>query len=70
MDEFNAELKESEVLKICRDASIITKDVYRILEEKLGRRNSAAHPSSVSIGQLQTDAFIDDLVRNVVLKIQ
>jgi hypothetical protein len=70
MDDFNAELKESEVIIICRDAGIITKDVFRILEEKLGKRNSAAHPSSVSIGQLQTDAVIDDLVKNVVLKIR
>lgn len=70
IDDFNGELKESEVVAICRDAKIITKDVYRILEEKLGRRNSAAHPSSVIIGQLQVDAFIDDLVNNVVIKIK
>lgn len=69
MDDFNGELKEGEFIAICRDAGIITKDVYRIMDEKLGKRNSAAHPSSVSIGQLQTDAFIDDLVKNVVLKI-
>jgi hypothetical protein len=70
MDDFNSELKESEVLTICRDAGIIIKDVYRILDEKLGKRNSAAHPSSIAIGQLQVDAYVDDLVKNVVLKIQ
>lgn len=69
IDDFNAELKESEVLLICRDASIITRDIWKIMDEKLGKRNSAAHPSSVVIGQLQVDAFIDDLVKNVVLKI-
>jgi hypothetical protein len=41
----------------------------KILDEKLGKRNSAAHPSGVKIGHLQADAFIDDLVRNVVLKL-
>jgi hypothetical protein len=69
MDDF-ADLKESEVIKICNSANIITKDVHRILDEKLGRRNSAAHPSSVVIGQLQAEAFIDDLIKNVVVKLQ
>lgn len=69
IDDFMQELKESEVIAICRDAGIVTKDVYKILDEKLGKRNSAAHPSSVSIGQVQTDAVIVDLVENVVLKL-
>ena len=70
IDDFMQELKESEVIAICKDAGIITKDVYKIMDEKLGKRNSAAHPSSVSIGQLQTDALIVDLVDNVVLKLK
>lgn len=70
IDDFMQELKESEVIAICRDANIITKDVHRIMDEKLGKRNSAAHPSSVSIGQVQTDAMIVDLVENVVLKLK
>jgi len=70
IDDFMQELKESEVITICKDAGIITKDVYKIMDEKLGKRNSAAHPSSVSIGQLQTDALIVDLVDNVVLKLK
>jgi hypothetical protein len=69
IDDFMAELKEAEMITICKDAGIITKDVWKIMDEKLGKRNSAAHASSVAIGQLQTDAFIDDLVKNVVLKI-
>ena len=69
MDDF-ADLKESEVIEICNSANIITKDVHKILAEKLGRRNSAAHPSSVTIGQLQAEEFIDDLIKNVVLKLQ
>jgi hypothetical protein len=67
IDDFMQELKESEVIGICKDAGIITKDVYKIMDDKLGKRNSAAHPSSVSIGQLQTDALIVD---NVVLKLK
>jgi hypothetical protein len=70
MDDFMEELKESEVIAICKDEGIITKDIWKIMDDKLGRRNSAAHASSVSIDQLQADAFIDDLVKNVVLKIK
>jgi hypothetical protein len=67
-DDFS-ELKESEVLLICRSASIVSGDVYRILDEKLGKRNSAAHPSGIRIGKLQAENFIDEIVKNVVLKI-
>ena len=70
VDDFMQELKEAEVIAICKDAGIITKDVWKIMEEKLGKRNSAAHPSGVIISQLQADAFIDDLIKNVVLNIK
>lgn len=62
-----AELKESEVIQIARAGAIISGDVAKILDEKLGRRNSAAHPSSVLFTQVQAEAYVDDLVRNVVL---
>jgi hypothetical protein len=68
-DDFS-ELKESEILTICRSAAIISGDLYQILDEKLGRRNSAAHPSTVTITQLQAESVIDDLIRNVVLKLK
>ena len=69
MDDFGDMLKESEVIKVARSASIVSHDVAKILEDKLGRRNSAAHPSGVKIEQLQAEEFIDDLVKNVVIKI-
>jgi hypothetical protein len=69
MDDFGDLLKESDVIKIAKSASIISHDVAKILEEKLGRRNSAAHPSGVKIEQLQAEEFIDDLVKNVVVKL-
>ncbi len=70
MDDFAEELKESEVIEVCNSAGIVTKDIHRILVQKLGRRNSAAHPSGVKIEQLQAEEFIDDLIKNVVLKLQ
>jgi hypothetical protein len=69
MDDFGDLLKESDVIKIARSSSIVSHDVAKILEEKLGRRNSAAHPSGVKIEQLQAEEFIDDLVKNVVVKL-
>lgn len=69
MDDFWDRLKESETLEIAKSASIISKDVFKIMDEKLGRRNSAAHPSNVKIEQLQAEECIDDLVKNVVLKL-
>jgi hypothetical protein len=68
MDDF-AELKESEIIDICRTAGILSGDVVKILNQKLERRNSAAHPSNVSITQLQAEEFIHDLVTNVVVKL-
>jgi hypothetical protein len=64
------ELKESEILTICKSAVIITPDLYKILDEKLGKRNTAAHPSTVGVSQIQAEGVIDDLVNNVVLKLK
>jgi hypothetical protein len=66
-DDFSIDLKESEVLQICKSATIINNDVYKILDRSLGRRNSAAHPSSVTVSHLQTEDTISDLVQNVIL---
>jgi hypothetical protein len=66
-EDFSVDLKESEVLEICKSGNIISGDIFKILDEKLGRRNSAAHPSTVRFGQLQAEEFIHDLVTNVVL---
>src|SRR5579883_2870513 len=68
VEDFN-EFKESEFLEICRGSNIIDGNMYKILDEKLGKRNMAAHPSTVAITQLQAEEFISDLVNNIVLRI-
>jgi len=60
-------LKESVVIDICKREQIITQTQFRILEKRLGERNTAAHPNSAHVGQLQAEAFIEDIVDNVVL---
>lgn len=69
MEDFADELKESEVIAICASARIITGDMQKVLSVGLNRRNSAAHPSSVVISQVQAEAHIDDLVKNFMLKL-
>ncbi len=67
-DDF-AELKESEVIQLCKSAGIISNDIYKLLNEKLGRRNTYAHPSSIAVFPNTAEEFILDLVNNVVLKL-
>jgi len=62
------EIKESVFIEVCRSAKIITNDVRKILDEKLGTRHSCAHPSSIKIGDSKVVNFIEDLVDNVVAK--
>ncbi|MGH7932213.1 MAG: hypothetical protein ACREQN_03490 [Candidatus Binataceae bacterium] len=65
-DDFAVDLKERDVVDICKTANIVTDAVYKILVEKLGKRNSAAHPSTIHVNQIHAEAFIDELIRNVV----
>lgn len=67
-DDFE-EFKESEVIEICGTAGLINGNVKKILNEKLTKRNMAAHPSLVEIGQPQAEDVISDLVNNVILKL-
>lgn len=68
-EDFASDLKESEVVEICRSANIITKEQYNALDRQIGRRNSAAHPSTTVITVLQAEEFVHDLATNVVLTI-
>jgi len=42
--------------------------VRKILDTKLGIRNSYAHPSTVKLPKSKALEFIEDLVNNVILK--
>jgi hypothetical protein len=45
-------------------------NIIRILKEKLGKRDIAAHPASVVIVQWQADDVVTDLINNVVLPLK
>lgn len=62
------DLNEDKIIELCRSAKIITNDVQKILKDGLGTRNSAAHPSDVTIGRSKAVSVIEDLVQNVIKK--
>jgi hypothetical protein len=68
-DDFST-LKEFVVIDICKREMIVNQNVAKILFGKLDIRNSAAHPSTTHVGQLQAEAFIEDIVDNVVLALK
>jgi hypothetical protein len=61
-------LKESEVLEVCNASGLVSKEISKVLADKLDKRNTAAHPSGASVDKLQAEAFISDLVKNALLK--
>lgn len=66
-DDFG-ELKDSKFIEIARAAGIISNDIRKILDEKLGIRNSAAHPSGITFTGHKATEFILDLMENILLK--
>ncbi len=67
-DDFLEIRDESAFIEILRAAGIITNDVRKILDEKLGFRNTCAHPNDIVIPESKVYAAIEDLVNNVLLK--
>jgi hypothetical protein len=67
-DDFE-ELKEDETVDIVGNIPGITSGMKRLLKEKLGRRNSYAHPSTIAVSKPQVDDMITDLVQNVILRL-
>jgi hypothetical protein len=66
-DDFS-DIPEGKFIEFLRSSGAISPDVRRILEEKLGIRNSSAHPSAIAIKRSKVIEFVDDLIENVVLK--
>jgi hypothetical protein len=66
-DDFS-DIPENKFIDFCRTAHIISNDVRKILDVKLGIRNTCGHPSNVLISESKAVEYIEDLVVNVVLK--
>ncbi|WP_216293169.1 hypothetical protein [Delftia acidovorans] len=65
-EDFN--VKESVIIAIGRATGVIGKGTTKILEEKLDKRNTAAHPSSTVISAATAEEVIFDLVQNIILR--
>ena len=66
-DDF-ADLSEVRFIELMRSANIVSNDVRKILDEKLGIRNSAAHPSGIVFTGHKTTEFALDIINNILLK--
>jgi hypothetical protein len=63
-----SDLPENKFIELARSADVITNDVRKLLDEKLGTRNSAAHPSGIKISGHKATEFAIDVIDNVLLK--
>jgi len=63
-----SDLSESKLIELMRAADLISNDVRKLLDEKLGVRNSAAHPSDLVFDGHKATEFSADLIQNVLLK--
>lgn len=66
-DDFG-EIPEGKFIEFLRSCNVISNDVRKILDQKLGTRNSAAHPSTVLFKQSKANEFFEDLLENVYKK--
>jgi SepF-like predicted cell division protein (DUF552 family) len=66
-DDFS-DIPEVKLIEFLRAGNIISNDIRKILDTKLGIRNTYAHPSTVKIIESKALEFIEDLVNNVILK--
>lgn len=67
LDDFS-DIPEGKFIEFLRSAGIISNDVRKILDTKLGIRNTYAHPNALAISDVKAADFVIDLVENVVLK--
>jgi len=66
IDDFG-EMKEAKFIELLRAARIINNDTRKILDEKLGTRNTAAHPSKTHLKESKATEFGHDLLANIIL---
>jgi hypothetical protein len=67
-DELN-DLKESKIIELAKSANIISKDVWKVMDQALDTRNSCAHPAELVVKKSKAIAIIEDLFENVISQI-
>lgn len=66
-DDFS-DIPEGKFIELLRSAGVINNDVRKMLDEKIGIRNTAAHASAVVVRSSKAIGFVEDLIENVILK--
>jgi hypothetical protein len=62
--------RESEIIEILKSSRIIDKNIRKILDNKLGVRNTFAHPSNLIVVESKVVDVIEDLTNNVIRRYQ
>jgi hypothetical protein len=55
------------LLRFARPGAFFYSNIFKILKEKLDRRNIVAHSSNALVVQSRADDVVTDLINNVVL---
>jgi len=67
IEDFSELNEELFILKL-KEAKVIDKNIHKQLVVQLGVRNTCGHPNSVSISDSKVEAFVDDVIQNVLLR--
>jgi len=68
-DDFE-EIREEDFLDLLKSTTIISKGRRKLLGEKLGIRNTYAHPTPLTLTDTKTISFIEDLINDIITKIK
>jgi len=60
---------DHDFLEILNSLNIISKNQHKLLKEKLDIRNTYAHPNTMTLTVNKTNSFIEDLVNDIITKI-
>jgi hypothetical protein len=63
-----SELGEDLFILKLREAHIIDMNVYKQLKSQLEIRNTCGHPNSISISDSKVEAFLEDVINNILLR--
>ena len=61
-------LKDKDLFILLQDINIIDSNLRKTLERHLDLRNTCAHPNEYKISKSVVDAYIEDLIHNILLK--
>jgi len=68
-DDFE-DMSDFDFLDILRKSKVSSKNQHKLLNEKLGIRNIYAHPTNLTLKDSKTISFIEELINDIITKIQ